>query len=184
MAIKYYSVTEVLSPWSNEKFQQQGITEKKLMVAAAKGTLCHSWCEAYLLDLPLPTVPEIYQGYTKSFALWADKFVRRVLWTEKELTDEQLFYKGHPDFLAYCDFSKGEVLALPDLKTPIQYSVFWEAQLGGYLNLVRKEGWFPDWVGSLQLQQDGGWPKPKKLENPEIGLAKFLVALQARRIFG
>ncbi len=184
MTIKMYSVTQVLSPWANEHFQQQGISNKKLANAAAKGSLVHQFCEAYALCLPLPVLPDIYKGYGESFKLWFDKYVKKVIWVEKELRDEELGFLGHPDLLCEVDFGKGPVLALPDLKTPVQYSAFWQVQLSAYLHLVRKAFWNPEWVGSIQVDINGGFPKPHKHVYAERDLAIFISALQVRRYLG
>ncbi len=183
--MKLFSVTEVLSPWSNEKFQKQGISEKKLSVASGKGTLVHDWClNGYALALPKTALPDQYKGYGESFVKWFDKYVTRVIGVEKKLKDEELGIIGHPDLLSEVDFGKGSVLGLIDLKTPIEYSVYWQVQLSAYLHLVRKAGWNPEWVGSLQLDPNGGWPKPKKHVYSERDFAIFLAALQCRRFLG
>lgn len=184
--MKMFGVTETLSPWANEKFQKQGVSKKRLGIASGKGTLVHDWClNGYALGLPKPALPEIYKGYGESFRLWFDKYVDKVIWVEKELRDEELGIIGHPDLLCIANFGKGLIFALPDIKTPVEFGAdFWEAQLGAYLHLVQKAGWDPEWIGSLQLDIRGGWPKPKRFGNKELAFAKFLVALQARRIFG
>jgi hypothetical protein len=190
--MKIFSVTEVLSPWINEKFQRQGVSQKKLAVASGKGTLVHHWSLSYALGIYAKELPELYQGYGNSYKLWHDEFVIEVIWVEKELIDPELGIKGHPDLLAYLKGSwmpslkKEKILALPDLKTPVDDNMraFWQIQLSTYLHLVKKAGWNPDWVGSLQLDPKGGFPKPHRHRFAERDMAIFLSALQVRRYLG
>jgi hypothetical protein len=179
--LRAYSVTRVLSPWAEESFRESGVTEKMLTHAAGKGTLCHDWIQGYAQGLLVKPVPEAYRGYTRSAQLWTDKYVDEVVWVEKELWDNNLGIYGHPDMLAMVKLRSEPILALVDWKTPVQYSKLWKLQLSAYTHLLRLNGFFPEWVGSVQLDVDGDMPRVVKHEYAETDMAYYLQALNVKR---
>jgi hypothetical protein len=198
--LKMYSVTAVLSPYFREAMEKSGVSMSTLEHASSKGTLVHSFCYRYALGIFGQKLPEDYAGYGQSFIKWADRYLKRVIWMERELVDPEFGYFGHPDI--FCELIDQTFLSLIDLKTPIQYSTLWKLQLSAYRRLIlvnkawgiREEmewplsgaktfdGWVPEIrCGSLQLDQDGGMPKYKPHDYSEADVGIFFGLLQGRR---
>jgi hypothetical protein len=177
--LKMYSVTTVTSPYFYEMMRLSGVKEEVYGHASSKGTLVHKVCQCYALSLPTNSLPPEYEGYGLSFVRWFDRYVQEVIWTEKELVDEELGFYGHPDLLVR--FKGQSFLSLPDIKTPTTYSSLWKIQLSAYKHLVKKSGEDPAWCGSLMLNKDGKMPRVIKHHYAARDLAVFLELLDARR---
>lgn len=177
--LKMYSVTRVLSPYFDEAISEEQIPEFFIKRAQERGTLVHRFCGAYALKLFVPDLPEAYQGYGSSFAPWLDQYVEEVVFAERRLYDYDLGFLGHPDL--FCKLIGQSFYSLFDIKTPTTKHTVWKLQLSAYTHLCRKNGFNPGWVGSIQLDRDGGWPTISKHEYAERDIGVFLGLLQARR---
>jgi len=178
--LKLYSVTEVLSPWSQYGF----CSESVLTLAAERGTAVHRASAAYARGI-MALIPGEWRGYLDSFKRWFDEFVERVVFVEEHMIDADLGYHGHPDLGVVLKplFLVNEVVI--DLKTPLAAYPTWKAQTAAYLHLARHE--YPDEgfnaTASLQLDPKGRIAKANFYPTPPQDFAGFLSALNAFRYF-
>ena len=172
--MKFYSVTEVLSPFID--FSQ--VPESRLEAARIRGTGVHRVCLLYAQGL-WPVVPSEYEGYFESFKKWWLTVVDLTLpiEVEPELKDEEFGYLGHPDLILNI---KGEKFhSVWDLKTPTTHYPTWKAQLAAYRHLAPGS----NRAGSIMLDANGRKPKVKEYQDDARDFAAFLAALTAIRYF-
>jgi len=174
----YPSVTQAISGFADFSM----VPPITLQLAAARGTRVHSACTAHALGLWCPPLPADEQGYLDSFVKWFDLAVAEVAWCEKELIDEGLGFRGHPDLL--CKVKGDTKLTLIDLKTPAAKLKAWRAQLAGYWHLCESNGYGPiGRVASLRLKPKGGMPIFDDYGLDTVDLNALIQAVQAWRYF-
>ena len=178
--MKMFRVTEIIAPYA--RFDH--IRPDRLQAAAERGTLIHSYLNAYLNDLYVPR-PEAAEGYCKSGERWIDRNVKRVISSEREYRDEVLGYYGHPD--AVLELNNGKVW-VPDWKSPVTESKTWPLQIaGGYHHLICKAHRFATEnviPGALMLSPNGGPATMKRYDgNRSYYFSIFLGLLDAARYF-
>ena len=174
----YPSVTEVLSPWADFSRIRPDVLE----AAADRGTQVHDICAmiAQGLYFPESDIPENCAGYIKSFRRWIDFVVDDVILVEARLVDDAFLYHGQIDLFVHekhCEH------ILVDLKTPVALQRSWRLQLAGYKNLVEKNGYHPDRVGSLRLNPEGKTPTMKWYDGGTQDMNLFLQCLNLYRYF-
>ncbi len=135
--MKYYSVTEILSPYFllDVPKDQRHFIEQKLDVAKERGTRVHAACGSYAQGVWVAPLPAEWQGYFESFKTWFDNFVDRVFFVERRLQCDTYHFTGKIDLGVRLIDGRNVVV---DLKTPLQESPTWCAQLAAYLDLVMK----------------------------------------------
>lgn len=177
--MKLYSVTEVLSPWSD----YSSVPPDRLAAAAERGKRIHAAAAAKLTGtfLVVPLHPED-AGLWESLSSWMDSEISDVFDVEPELIDEKMGFIGHPDLL--CCVRKRYCVV--DWKTPQTEQPTWKIQLGAYVHLAIQARKYvsPVWRGmAVQPHPEG---KPAKA-TPYLGTAQdlsiFLSALNAYRYF-
>lgn len=175
----YPSVTQILKIWTDYSKVRPNVLEH----GAYRGTEVHKSCAAIAKGLWLPPPEEELIGYIASFNNWFLRLVTEVIFVEKELIDENLCYKGHPDLLVRMKGVNG--LVLPDLKTPIALQKTWKIQIASYWNLcvVNDYDVNPDYCGPLRLKQNGGIAQMDYVKNIRQKFAIFLSCLNAYRYF-
>ena len=170
---KYARVTEVLSLY----LDMEHIPIAAWEAGAYRGTEVHKYCAAIAQGLWVPTIPQEYQGYVDSFRLWFDSQVEKVLLVEERLHHPVYPYTGQIDLLVDL---KGDIRAVVDLKTPVQKSKLWEAQLGAYVALVNSHHYKKEiHAGSLRLHPEGKAPKMDWYNYTSESFNQFLNALMA-----
>lgn len=174
--MKSISVTTALAPFSSF----DGIDPDVLAAAARRGTRIHKACELFAHNIPTLALEEQDAGYFTSFRSWFSLYVKRVVATEKLLTDEALGYHGHVDLIA--ELMDGRKVVV-DYKTPATESSTWRAQLAAYRRLAT--GWLgyaPDAM-ALRLMKSGAPAKAITYQYSDRDFAAFLSALNAYRYF-
>lgn len=171
---KYPSVTEVLGIYQD--FTK--IPKHLLDNAQARGIDVHGYAASYCRGLWFPENPE-YSGYYKSFRIWFDVVVSKVILVEQRLSDEIHGYTGQLDLLAVL---KGDYLpTIIDFKTPLRLYPIWAAQGAAYKNLCKQ--YEPYQVASLRLDPKGGNAKFTDYKDTERDFKAFLNALYAYKYF-
>lgn len=169
--MKYYSVTQVLSPFVD----YSNVPPDRLDYAAARGRLIHAAAASHAQGLFEMPMPADHQGYFDSFRNWFDKYVLKVIWVEKELRDDAYKFFGHPDILA--ELVSYEILVI-DYKTPAQEQRTWKAQLSAYCHLAKVPASMV-----LKLDANGKAAKAIRYTKQNQDFAAFLSALNAYRYF-
>ncbi len=175
--MKYYSVTEVLSPYFllNVPQDQRHFIERNLETAKERGTRVHAACGSYALGVWVAPLPAEWQGYFESFKTWFDNFVDRVFFVERRLQCDTYCFTGKLDLgVQLIDMRK----VIVDLKTPLQESPTWCAQLAAYRYLSKF-----DECMSLKLDPKGASARAIGYEHSDTDFAIFLNALNAYRYF-
>lgn len=131
--MKYPSVTQILKPWRDFS----GISDEVLQAAADRGIALHEAYAAYAQDLWVPWLPEVAQGYFKSFQSWFDLMVVETVAVEVELICKEFGYIGHADWIGRLQGD--ERLTLIDWKHPVLESKTWCLQISAYAHQARKE---------------------------------------------
>jgi hypothetical protein len=183
--MKYYSVTEVLSPYFllDVPKDQRHFIERHLETAKERGKKVHAACGSYALGLWIAPLPAEWQGYFESFKTWFDNFVDRVFFVEKRFQCDSFFYTGRID-LGVRLIDRREMIV--DLKTPLQESPTWCAQLAAYLTLIIESiETEMDGVACMALKLDPGGTSAKAIvyQYSDDDFAAFLSALNAFRYF-
>ena len=182
--MKYYSVTEVLSPYFllDVPQDQRHYIERHLETAKERGKKVHAACGSYALGLWVAPLPEEWYGYFESFKTWFDNFVDRVFFVEKRLQCDEFFFTGRLD-LGVRLIDRREMVV--DIKTPLQESPTWCAQLAGYEYLAIRYDDIMDGIGSMALKLDpkGASAKAIVYQYSDDDFAAFLSALNAFRYF-
>ncbi len=174
--MKFYSVTEVLSPYWNTKGK---IPQNRIDDAIVRGNETHHFCTETGKGEWVPK-PLLYEGYCDSFLWYFERCVEEVILVEQRLEDPTLGYFGHPDFLLRTKGNRWPNII--DLKTPATKSKLWPMQISAYHNLAMKNGYLKlDIGGSLRLRQDGGPPKFDEYQFQQMDFAAFLSALNVYR---
>ena len=185
--MKYFSVTQVLSPFCD--FSK--IPPDVLEYAATRGTAVHRIClNVYAKGLPTVNIPDDCFGYFQSFKMWFDEYVTEVISIEKEYIDRRFGYVGHVDLV--CILKDGRIVII-DLKTPAVESPTWKCQLAAYRAVVADDLFhnmdssleIPEKNGclSLQLKPNGNAAKAIVYQYSDNDFAAFLSALNAYRYF-
>lgn len=172
-----YSVTTVLSPFAD--FSR--ISPEVLRRAAERGTRVHAACAAHASGLWVRNLPEDEMGYLGSFGAWFGRYVRRMIFVEKELRNPALGFHGHPDL--GVELIDGRTVVV-DLKTPAVESPTWRAQLAAYRHLANQEfdGIFESTM-ALQLKKNGRPARAIPYKDQDSDFSAFLSALNAYRYF-
>ena len=186
--MKYYSVTEVLSPYFllDVPKEQRHYIERHLEVAKERGKKVHAACGSYALGIWVAPLPAEWQGYFDSFKTWFDNFVDRVFFVEKRFQCDKFFFKGRVD-LGVRLIDGREIVV--DLKTPLQESPTWKSQLAAYRHLSHVNNMYciaPRSVnGCMSLKLDPGGASAKAIvyQYSDDDFAAFLSALNAFRYF-
>ena len=176
----YPSVTQVLGKYQD--FSQ--IPPERLEAACERGTAVHAFCAAHAKGLWAP-MPLGAEGYCQSFTKWFDKYVKKVIFVEKELICPTYGFIGHPDI---CCIIKGDKdLSLGDLKTPIALQPVWKAQLASYKHLtkvwINGAGVKIKRVFSLRLRVNGSMPIFNEYSDSARDFQAFINALTAHKYF-
>lgn len=169
-------VTSVISPWSG----LENIPDDVLANAAARGTAVHEICNRIAAGEFVVVSDPALEGYVKSFRRWFDSQVAEVILAEERLIDHDWGYTGQIDLLVR---TKGDLILLCDLKTPVTAYKGWRVQLSAYHNLVTKAGHNPELCGSLQLHPEGRTPRMNYYENTAQDFHLFTQALNLHRFF-
>ena len=176
--MSYPSVTRIISPYKD--FSQ--VPEHRLVAAQNRGSDFHALAAAYLMGAWIPEVPPTVAGYFQSFIRWADKHLAEVIWVEKTLIHPVLRYQGTPDALIRIRGDSG--LILPDWKTPVAFDKAWIVQTAAYRELVVKNGWPVERLGSLQPHPDGKIAKFTEFtKSLNLGLSVFISAINCWHFF-
>lgn len=176
--MRYPSVTQIISPYKD--FSR--VPEHRLAVATERGSDFHVLAAAVLMGTWIPEVPPHVEGYVQSFSRWAEEYVVEVIWVEKTLIHPVLRYKGTPDALIRIQGDSG--LTLPDWKTPVTFDKAWIVQTAAYRELVVKNGWPVDRIGTLQPRPDGKVAKFTGFtKSLNLGLSVFISALNCWHFF-
>lgn len=147
--------------------------------AGDRGTRVHSFCTRYAVGAFIPGgIDEDCKGYFLSFQEWFHRYVKKVLWVEREFIDEEYGFVGHPDVGVILQEGPS---AIVDLKTPRKLERVWAGQLAAYKHLARKE--FFDRVGSLRLNPHGGPAIMKWYHDSARDLAAFVNLLTGYKYF-
>jgi hypothetical protein len=147
------SVTQVLSPF----IDFSAIPEKRLMFAAARGTVVHSNCALIAQGLWCPQPSDEISGYVDSFENWFHAHVDEVYGVEVELVDTVNGFCGHPDLICRLNGDKeGTVI---DIKTPLAESPVWKAQIAAYGHLADVNKLPVKRLLSVRLSPTGKRPK-------------------------
>ena len=172
------TVTECIAPWLD--FSK--IRPDVLQAAADRGTEAHRVClDLYAKGLPVIGIGAEVEGYFQSFRLWFDSTVDEVILCEERLFDEATGYCGQIDLLAH---TKQNETVMVDLKTPLSLSRSWSVQLASYLNLLKKNNYTANRIGSLRLNRDGKTPRMDFYEgSADRDFSIFLSALNCFRYF-
>jgi hypothetical protein len=166
------SVTEVLRPWMDLSHIAPGALER--------GSTRHSAYAAHLLGIWAPPIDPQDQGQLDSFRRWADKYILKVWFVEKQLTDEGNGYRGTLDFGGELTFCLGVIM---DWKPPSGKGPITRAQVASYLNLAQKNNYLVRKGGILRMDPDGGIATVEWLESSGIDFNGFLACLNAYRYF-
>ena len=181
--MKYYSVTEVLSPYFllDVPKEQRHHIERHLEAAKERGKKVHAACASYALGVWVAPLPAEWQGYFESFKAWFDNFVDRVFFVEKRFQCDKFFFSGRIDLGVQLIDARPMIV---DLKTPLQESPTWCAQLGAYRFLANYETniGMPECM-SLKLDPKGASAKAIVYQYSDDDFAAFLSALNAYRYF-
>lgn len=169
------SVTTVLKPYTDFSM----VPEHILTRATERGRKVHAICAAICQGLWIPPIPSECAGYIKSFRIWLDAYVEKIIFVEKELVDPVYGFLGHPDMVVKIP----EGIVLVDLKTPIALQKTWQLQLAAYLHLAKMNGHKPERVGSLRLNANGGIAKMDWYQDSANDLNIFLALLNGWRYF-
>jgi len=173
--MKFYSVTEVLKPYSD--FSK--ISKDVLESACIRGSEVHRICALVARGIFVREIPDECKGYVLSFCSWLDVAVEEVLAVEEELRDETLGLIGHPDLIPKM---KEGFVAVVDLKTPIALRKTWQGQLSTYLELAKKK-YDVKKAGSLRLHPKGKMAKMIWYEDNKRDYLAVISALNAIRYF-
>lgn len=175
--MKYYSVTEVLSPYFllGVPEDQRHFIERHLGITKKRGKKVHAACGSYALGVWVAPLPSEWEGYLESFKTWFDNFVDRVFFVEKRFQCDKFFFTGRIDMFARLIDGRNMVI---DLKTPLQESPTWCVQLASYRYLSKI-----DECMALKLDPSGASAKAIVYQYSDDDFAIFLNALNAFRYF-
>lgn len=165
-----------------------GIDPDVLEAAAQRGTDVHNAAAAYARGLYVPgfKLDSDRRGYFRSFSNWFDKYVKKVLFVEKEFHSKAFGFVGHIDLV--CDLIDNRRIVI-DLKTPATLSQTWRLQLSAYHHVVCEyyvnEGVPADCINiecmSLRLMKDGREAKAVVYNRELNDFTVFLSALNVYR---
>lgn len=174
--MNYYSVTEVLQPFSD--FSK--IPPAVLEAASIRGTATHDACANIARGLLVMNTPPEVEGYVNSFRRFFDLMVADVLLVEERQVDADFGLHGELDLLIKA--KRGENILI-DLKTPVSKIKSWRVQLALYRHLCLKNGYKVDRVGSLRLSPEGKIAKFDEYDNQAQDLTIGLQCLNLYRFF-
>jgi len=176
--MRYPSVTEVISPWTDFG----SVDPDTLENAADRGRRVHALCAEYARGgFPLITMSED-GGYFQSFCRWLDERVAEVISVEQGFQHGRHGFQGHPDLICRIVGDR-ETLTAVDLKTPITKHRAWELQLAGYYGLAREHDFNVLRALSLRLKRDGSRALVDEVPNPDMVYRTFLEALNVWKYF-
>ncbi len=174
--MKYFSVTEVLSKYSDFS----SIPDQILYQACQRGNEVHRVCEAYAQVgfVSASSINELHIGYFNSFKRWYDRNAKACLICEQTYTDSVLGFTGRPDLVLAL---RSGLTALIDIKTPVTDSPSWKVQLAAYRYLLQESGVKIDTCIALQPRINGSMAKVHRWDEWGDYFAVFLAALNAHR---
>lgn len=174
--MKSYSVTQVLGVFADFDKIRPDVLEE----AQRRGTAVHNAAAAHALGLWSNSLPEIWQGYFKSFRNWFDKYVAEVIFVEERFHDDIFYFHGKPDLGAKLIDGR---FVIPDYKTPVTEYPTWKSQVAAYRHLAHKKYDYNFECMSLRLDKNGGPAKAAIYRYSDDDFAAFLSALNAYRYF-
>jgi hypothetical protein len=186
LKLKQFSVPTVLGIYT----AWHRIPRNVLKMAIDRGNAVHAASQAYQENL-FYSLPKDYQGYFKSFCKWFDRYVEKVLFTEKRFEDSVLGFNGKPDLGAKLKQPMfhserkpdGYLYPIIDIKTGKVEGQTWCGQGAGYIHLANQEAPVFDCAIFLQVKETGDWPKVLIYEQTESDFSAFLSALNSYRYF-
>lgn len=148
------SVTQILSPFSGIENLKLRYPDR-LIAAAKRGTLVHSYCESLVQGFPALDIRPDLQGYVTSFKLWLNQ-VERIHCTELRLIDLNLGFHGQFDLV--CQLKGDSYLSLWDIKTPEAAQKTWPLQVAAYRHLAKVNALPTARGGTIRLRKNGQLP--------------------------
>lgn len=147
--------------------------------AAKRGSMVHLWANRYLNGIWDPFNEEKYPIYVGGLKKWLEDNKAKLLYGEIELKNNELEFRGHPDFIGTIKSEEG--IGLIDFKTSDANQPWWKIQLAAYFNLVdvnkeelKLKGL--DWAASLRVDKEGKttFKKYTREEMTKESFKKFL----------
>lgn len=161
-----------------------------LEAAAARGSDVHEASASYAQGLFVPDALlfDDRRGYFESFRTWFDRYVKRVLYVEKEFQCDRFLFIGHVDLV--CELVDGRLVVV-DYKTPAVVCKGWRLQLAAYRYLVaehfRRLKLLDDAKRlecmSLRLMKNGSAARGLDYTESQSDFVVFLSALNVHRFF-
>ncbi len=166
------STTQILRPYMNLEWVKEADLER--------GATRHAAYAAHLLGTWAPTLPREDQGSLESFKRWADKYIVKTWFVERNLVDTDAGYSGTLDFGGELTICPGVII---DWKPPSGKGPVTRAQVASYLNLAKRNK-IPAKKGAiLRMDPGGGIATLEWIEAGNTDFAGFLAALSTWRYF-
>lgn len=137
------SVSDIIAPYTDTRWFKQCHVDR--------GNFVHGWVAADLQGFITPPVPEIYKGYIESYLAFKPH-IKEVLIVESRLTSAKGFC-GQVDLVCLLDEIYNNIIALLDWKTAKAVYITWQAQLGGYVHLLKESGILVGGAGTIRLRE-------------------------------
>ena len=141
----------------------------KLMNASLRGTAVDNYCTTFMQKLFMPEIEPQYQIYVDAFISWANKNIKKVVYTHRRLYDDVLCFSG--EFDAIVILNNSNELTLIDIKATCLPSKTWSVQLAAYKHLCEKNGIKIDQIMNVHLK------KSAKVSTQEIQGEKVKVSI-------
>ena len=143
------SVTRIMEPLKTAQYD--GVSEKTLSHAAARGTTVHNAIENWIL-FGIEDVPEEHKGYFDAFRLWWEDSKPEVIGTEVRVYHKLMRYAGTGDLLARVN----GLTDLIDYKTTYAVNeMLCKVQLEAYNQAFASHGFKVDGKAILHLKKTG-----------------------------
>ncbi len=166
------STTQILRPYMNLEW----VKEEDLI----RGQIRHSAYASHLMGVWATPVHNQDQGQFDSFRRWADKYILKTWFVEKNLIDSDCGYSGTLDFGGELTICPGVII---DWKPPSGKGPVTRAQVASYLNLAKRNK-IPAKKGAiLRMDPGGGIATLEWIEAGNMDFAGFLAALSTWRYF-
>jgi hypothetical protein len=166
------STTQILRPYMNLEWVKEGDLKR--------GAARHAAYAGHLLGAWFPPLPREDHGALDSFRSWADKYIIKIWFVEKNLVDSDCGYSGTLDFGGELTICPGAVI---DWKPPSGKGPVTRAQVASYLNLAKRNKIPAKEGGILRIDPTGGIATLEWIEAKNGDFAGFLAALSTYRYF-
>ncbi len=147
--LNYVRVSTIIGKQTAE--EMAAIPSDVLANAAYRGTKVHDYCTTYVKGLWLPVMEAEYEPFVQTFIEWYDQKVKKLLFTNTRLYDDEKKITGEFDMIV--ELKENNRIAMLDLKTSANVSRSWPVQLAAYKHLCELNGFHPDIYYNIHLKK-------------------------------